>query len=158
MRANVYRKLLLAFSMATGSLLLSAGCVYGQSTPANDAAGGTPSAVTPLDQTADMRALVQSVRALQAQVQALTLQVSELRAEQQRARAQPADVRHERVQGENLSSKINIKGPFATASGTEAGYFTPAVNSGQAEASGQQTPSGQQNLSRIARRIAARRQ
>ena len=147
MRANVYRKLLLAFIMSAGSLLLWSGCVSGQSIPRNDAISATPPAATPLDETAEVRALVESVRALQAQVQALNLQVSELREEQQRARAQATDPRQERVRGENLSPELSRIGPQGTTSGTGSGYPGPTNDSGAAGASPQRTPSGQENLS-----------
>ena len=147
MRANVYRKLLLAFIMSAGSLLLWSGCVSGQSIPRNDAMSATPPAATPLDETAEVRALVESVRALQAQVEALNLQVSELREEQQRARAQAADPRPERVRGENLSPELSRIGPQGTTSGTGSGYPGPTNDSGAAGASSQQTLSGPQNLS-----------
>jgi outer membrane murein-binding lipoprotein Lpp len=147
MRANVYRKLLLAFIMSAGSLLLWSGCVSGQSIPRNDAISATPPAATPLGETAEVRALVESVRALQAQVEALNLQVSELREEQQRARAQATDPRPERVRGENLSPELSRIGPQDTTSGTGSGYPGPTNDSGAAGASPQRTPSGQQNLS-----------
>ena len=147
MRANVYRKLLLAFIMSTGSLLLWSGCVSGQSIPRNDAISATPPAATPLDETAEVRALVESVRALQAQVQALNLQVSELREEQQRARAQAADPPPERVRGGNLSPELNRIGPQGTASDIGSGYPGPTNDSGAAGAPSQQTLSGPQNLS-----------
>ena len=147
MRANVYRKLLLAFIMSAGSLLLWSGCVSGQSIPRNDAISATPPAATALDEAAEVRALVESVRALQAQVQALNLQVSELREEQRRARAQAADSPPERVRGGNLSPELNRIGPQGTASGIGSGYPGPTNDSGAAAASPQQTLSGPQNLS-----------
>jgi outer membrane murein-binding lipoprotein Lpp len=147
MRANVYRKLLLAFIMSAGSLLLWSGCVSGQSIPRNDAISPTPPAATALDETAEVRGLVESVRALQAQVQALNLQVSELREEQRRARAQATDPRPERVRGGNLSPELSRIGPQGTTSGTGSGYAGPTNDSGAAGASPQQTLSGQQNLS-----------
>lgn len=147
MRANVYRKMLLALIMGTGSLLLWSECVSGQSIPRTDALAATSPAAAPLDETAEVRALVESVRALQAQVQALNLQVSELREEQQRGRAQAADSRPERVRGENLSPELSRIGPQGTTSGTGSGYPGPTNDSGAAGASPQRTPSGQQNLS-----------
>ena len=94
MRARSFtRKLLLALIVGAGSLLLGSGCASARVLSRTDpfgatAASATPPLVTPLDQTAEVRALVESVRALQAQVEALNLQVSELREEQERAREQ----------------------------------------------------------------------
>src|SRR6202035_608195 len=139
MRANVYRKLLLAFIMSAGSLLLWSGCVSGQGIPRNDAMSPTPPAATALDETAEVRGLVESVRALQAQVQALNLQVSELREEQQRARAQAAHSPPENVGGESLSRELNRLGPQGTTAGTGSGYSGPTNDSGAAGASSQQT-------------------
>jgi hypothetical protein len=147
MPANVYRKLLLALLMSTGSLLLWSERAAGQSIPRTDVLGATPPAAIPLNEAAEVQALVESVRALQAQVQALNLQVSELREEQQRTRAQASDSRPERVGAESLSRELSRIGPQGNTSGTGSGYPGPANDSGVAAASPQQTPSGQQNLS-----------
>jgi outer membrane murein-binding lipoprotein Lpp len=177
MRVNGYRKLLFDFVRlvvvpivvpiavsivvpigapggGSGSLVLNA---QAQSVPATrtlSAATGT----TPVDENAEIQALVESVRALQAQVRDLNSQVSELREEQQRARAQTADFRPERAASENVTRAVNM-GPQqpsqqppqqGTAPGTGAGYSTPANNSGAAGRPGQGAPPAQQNLSATA--------
>jgi hypothetical protein len=139
----------------SGSLMLNA---QAQNLPAAktlSAATGT----THVDETSEVRALVESVRALQEQVRDLNLQVSELREEQQRARGQMADFRPGIAGSENVLRAINM-GPQqrpsqpsqqppqrGDAPGTEAGYSSPANNSGVVGRPGQETPPAQQNLS-----------
>jgi hypothetical protein len=162
MRVNGYRKLLFDLVVlvvvpiivpigvpggGSGSLMLNA---QAQNLPA----ARTLSAAAQVDETAEVQALVESVRALQEQVRDLNLQVSELREEQQRARAQMADFRPERAGSENVTRMVN-RGPQrppqqGDSPGTEAGYSSPANNSGAASRPGQGEPPAQQNLSATA--------
>jgi hypothetical protein len=115
--------------------------------------GITTAVTTSTDQTAEVRALVESVRALQAQVQDLNLQVSALREEQRRARAQMPELRPERADRESLSRELNMA-PQGTAPGptpnTVPGYSTPATAAGAAGSPATGASPAQQTLSATA--------
>jgi hypothetical protein len=161
MRASGCRKLLLDFVVVmvvpivapivvpragAGWLLSGTARAQERNVPGSGALSAA-AVTTSTDQTAEVRALAESVRALQAQVLALNLQVSQLREEQQRARAQTADFRPEGAGRESASREPNMLSGQGTTQGIGPGYSAPANNSGVAGSSGQEAPPAQQNLS-----------
>ena len=90
MRGNGYQRLLFRVCATASSLLLSVILAEAQDSPGRM----TLSLARPA-QSADVGALIDSIRELQAQVQALNSQVSELRAEEQGAQAETRELQSE---------------------------------------------------------------
>jgi hypothetical protein len=108
MRGNGYQRLLFRVCATASSLLLSVILAEAQDSPGRM----TSSSARPA-QSADVGALIDSIRELQAQVQALNSQVSELRAEEQGAQAETRELQSElnRMKGQSTLQPPGGNGP-----------------------------------------------
>ncbi len=149
MKVHIYPKLLLGFIVSASSLALGAGHVAAQDIPATATAGAAAASVSvtsasEFGQTADLRALSDSVRALKEEVESLRQQVRELQEEQQSGRANDPVFRPEESTEKGLGRDLNVSGLDASLATAGLSYSPPA-NDPHAAATSHDTIPAQQN-------------
>jgi hypothetical protein len=119
-RANESRTIRKSF-VFLGGVLLSGLCSSGQETPST----APPSAAA--GQTADLRALTQSIADLQAQMKSMSAQMEEMQKEQARSQAEAQELRRKLEEAhQSLSPSSNSNGGYAPA--TKATQAPPSTS------------------------------